>query len=64
MPLFPKQKIKCNDNHLDFRRTQLDLTDRGRRSAESDLGDAVEQLSNASLHCQSLQAARRKLVIL
>ncbi len=53
--------MRAVQNELEETKTQLDLTDRGRRSAEADLTDAVEQLSNGSLHNQALEAARRKL---
>ena len=39
----------------------MDNADRQRRSAEQELGDIIEELSDATLANQALQSAKRKL---
>merc|ERR1711944_236137 len=42
-------------------KTQLEHADRSRRSAEQELSDVLEQLSDATMQNQALQASKRKL---
>ena len=48
-------------NELEESKTQLELADRQRRTAEQELSDVVEQLSDQTLQNQALQTSKRKL---
>ena len=48
-------------NELEESKTQLEHADRSRRSAEQELSDVLEQLSDATMQNQALQASKRKL---
>ena len=48
-------------NELEESKTQLEHADRSRRSAEQELSDVLEQLSDATMQNQALQTSKRKL---
>merc|ERR1712113_1185062 len=56
-----ERRAHAIQNELEETKTQLEHADRSRRSAEQELSDIIEQLSDATLANQALQSAKRKL---
>ena len=56
-----ERRAHAVQNELEESKTQLEHADRQRRGAEQELSDVLEQLSDATLQNQALQASKRKL---
>jgi len=55
-----ERKANANKNALEEARTLLEQTDRSRRTLEQDLSDANEQLSEAVVTNQAVNASKKK----
>ena len=56
-----ERRANANQNALEEARTLLEQSDRNRRTAEGDLSDCNESLSESSVQNQAIAAAKRKL---